>query len=59
MSEEDLGRILAEIRADLHILSSEYLSISKFHATALERERWLQHQIDVMAGRLAALENRL
>ena len=55
---EDIERILAEIRADLHILSSEYLVLSKHQSSAMERERWLQHQIDVMAGRLAALENR-
>ena len=53
MSDADLNRILTEIRADIHVLGAEFAALEKFQGSALERERWLQHQIDVMAGRLA------
>lgn len=59
MSDADLNRTLTEIRADIHVLAAEFAALEKFQSGALERERWLQHQLDVMAGRLSALENRL
>ena len=51
MSDDDLQRILVMLRADITHLLRRVDSINVQH-------RWQQEQLDVLGGRLKALEER-
>ena len=51
MSEEDIHRILAGIRADIGALCQA-------HEAVMKREKWFQAQMDEMLKRIIEVENR-